>query len=172
MREFAECKAEIFRRMDEGNKKRKKRRDRVLMCSAALCLCLAIGAAATFPGMGPAYTEEAAAYLRVEITDKNEACYTTEDAETADQIYSLVQAAFAGSPNDDEYAGTAGNAPVGDAECEIAFFFDDGEKTVYLITESTIINQTTNEQKKLTQLEYHALMESIGALINGKENAK
>lgn len=161
--------------MDEGNKKRKKRRDRVLICSAVLCLCLVIGAAATFPGMGPAYTEEAAAYLRVEITDEKEACYTTEDAETADQIYSLLQAAFAGSPNDDEYASSdsaAGNVPVGNAEYRITFSLEDGGKVVYLITEGTIINQTTNEQKKLAGLEYRVLMKSIGDLINGKEDAK
>lgn len=42
MRDLDECKAEIFRRMENGIKERKRRINRILTCCVPLCLCLAV----------------------------------------------------------------------------------------------------------------------------------
>lgn len=54
MREFNECKAEVFRRMEKGIKERKKRRNRIVACCVPLCLCITVFSAAILPAMLPA----------------------------------------------------------------------------------------------------------------------
>ncbi len=198
MREFNECKAEIFRRIDNGIKERKRRRNHILMCCVPLCLCLVIWSIAILPAMLPANKgndyapeagngeTEATAYARVEIMDKrdfpNEYC-DIEDAETVDQIYTLIEGVFYPESDPDieeDFSPTApdsdNNPDVEDIpptmekdEYYIAFSYADKKDVVYLITKNEIINQTTNERKTLTEAEYETLMESIGALVTWEE---
>ncbi len=54
MRNFNECKAEIFRRIDIGIKERKRKRNCILKCCVPLCLCFVIFSTAVIMELLPA----------------------------------------------------------------------------------------------------------------------
>ncbi len=54
MRDFNECKAEVFRRIEEGIRLRRQRRNRVLACCIPLCLCIAVLSVYALPELLPA----------------------------------------------------------------------------------------------------------------------
>ncbi len=133
MRNLDACKAEVFRRMENGIKERKRKRNRIIAVCAPLCLCMVLYSAMILPAMLPASESDGAAkneiaadrtdgdpqilFTSVEIVD---ASYPDEkntvsiDAEQVDMLYTSIQKMF-----DKTFSEDYDGAVVSEAEEEI-----------------------------------------------------
>ncbi len=113
MRTIDECRAEVFRRMENGIKERRRKRNRIIAVCAPLCLCLVMYSAMILPAMLPASESDDGAenemvadrtegdpqilFTSVEIVNSS---YPTEkhtvstDAGEVDMLYTDIQGLF------------------------------------------------------------------------------
>ncbi len=147
MRDLNECKAEIFRRMEEGIRVQKSRRRRVLACCVPLCLCAVLLSVFVLPRIMPAgdktasgngpgetleYTPESEfvyqtqmRYLSVAITDGETVSAKETDPSKATALYILLDKALSAEPPKAESIGGGDS----DTEDKDRFYYGSTNKT-------------------------------------------
>ncbi len=182
MRALQECKAEIFRRMEEGCKKRRMRRNRIIACGIPLCLCLVVFSAAMFQNLMPEgnTTEQAdecapvCAYSAVEITDGEDLlCATEQDAVKVQQLYDVLSGTLAvqtealtGAPAGGSYNYSFSQNPLyGDSNESRSFRFvfssPDGQQEAFLLAKNALTNLTSGETTSITSEVYDSILTLI-----------
>lgn len=165
MRDFNECKAEVFRRSEEKIRIRKKRRTLALGLGIPLCLCAVITVTAVVSGPFDVAMDSA---NKAEIAPENEALmdmeivadgapeparmYAVRDPEAAEAVQRLLDG-MAEEPN-------AGKPPVFDQdgadlayEYRITVYPAEGEAVRYLVTGLEVYCETTGQRRILSHWE-------------------
>ena len=178
MRNFAERRAEVFRRSETRIRERKTARKRLLVVSIPLCLTVVIGSALVLPIGQDGITEDAGntngACVQAEVNGNG--IVVTQNSEA---IVQIIEDAFA--PMDElyqEYGATTtqtmvqtqtvpGNFSQSDDVGAITTYTvtvtaDDGEKTVYILTGRILLNQATGQQAVLTEQQRADLLAALG----------
>ncbi len=192
MRDFNECKAEIFRRMDNGIKERKRKRNRILAYCVPLCLCLVIFSVTMFLEMLSIGTDNAEAegtidegntnldcvYARVEIQNNKQFPEHYEDIRDENKIISihtLITDLFRnniGTDTTDKEATedcfdgntteNTANSEKWDYNYSIIFTAGDGTVYVYELRGEMLIDVNTNTEIDLSAEQLGELRVTLG----------
>lgn len=188
MRDFAQRKAEVFRRSEEQIKKRRKARTRLLLCTLpAALICLLLLVPALMPAFNGAAPEMKPAFSDAEMSfsgnaigggdgavnpDPSALAVTLElssgDRRTLDDPASVAAIAdfLRILPYEPEIVPETAPPPTGDPSGEVTLrltmIFPDGSGADYTLTDNILQNAATCQQWRLDSPRLSALMTLLG----------
>lgn len=188
MRNFEECKAEVFRRSEKRIMQRRQRRNHILMACIPLVLCITIWGAFIFPNLTPEgviglgetrpTVEETGGYqipslispiAKITVAGTDLSLTYTDVSDIlliSKQLYSYgtrnpsVEVVPGDSVNpDDTDTSQSGSENTG---YSIAFIMQNGEKTEYSLVGNKLKNLTTHQTYTLSQKDVNELKTLLG----------